>query len=80
MGRKLGRIQIAGGSDRQRMIFRTALLSLIADANNLSRRQWRVPRIRSTDSSVDGFNYYTDMSLWDTFRTVHPLLQIDRAS
>ena len=23
-----------------------------------------------------GFNYYTDMSLWDTFRTVHPLFNL----
>ena len=23
-----------------------------------------------------GFNYYTDMSLWDTFRTVHPLYNL----
>ena len=22
---------------------------------------------------ADGFTYYTDMSLWDTFRTTHPL-------
>src|SRR5215472_7238017 len=23
-----------------------------------------------------GFDYYTDMSLWDTFRTVHPLFNL----
>ena len=26
-----------------------------------------------------GFTYFTDMSLWDTFRTVHPLFNSDRA-
>ena len=25
---------------------------------------------------AEGFDYYTDMSLWDTFRTVHPLLNL----
>ncbi|MBV5267983.1 MAG: glycoside hydrolase family 92 protein, partial [Burkholderiaceae bacterium] len=25
---------------------------------------------------TEGFNYYTDLSLWDTFRTLHPLYML----
>lgn len=70
------RIQIAGGTDRQRTIFRTAIFhsfqmpSLFNDING---------DYLGFDKQVhrtDGFKYYTDMSLWDTFRTVHPLFNL----
>ena len=72
----LARIQVSGGSDQQRTIFRTALYhslqmpTLFNDVNGdylgFDRQTHR----------ADGFNYYTDMSLWDTFRTVHPLFNL----
>ncbi len=72
----LSRIQVSGGSDQQRTIFRTALYhslqmpTLFNDVNGdylgFDRKTHR----------ADGFNYYTDMSLWDTFRTVHPLFNL----
>ncbi len=73
---KLGRIAITGGTDRQRGIFRTALYrslqmpTLFEDANGdylgFDRKIHRAA----------GFHYYTDMSLWDTFRTTHPLYNL----
>ncbi len=70
---KLARIQVFGGTHQERVIFRTALYhalqmpTLFEDVNG---------DYRGFDRQVHraaGFHYYTDMSLWDTFRTVHPL-------
>ena len=74
----LGRIQVSGGTNEQRTTFYTALYhSLI------------LPRVFSdTDGSyvgfaennainqTNGFDYYVDFSVWDTYRAVHPLLTI----
>lgn len=74
--RRFKTIQVTGGTDRQRRIFYTALYrafqmpSLFTDANG---------EYRGFDKQVhtaDGFKYYTDFSLWDTFRTVHPLFNL----
>ncbi len=71
---KLGRIRVRGGSETDQRIFYTALYNV-----------WRMPtrldgvdgRYRGMDGEVhqaDGFRYLSDMSLWDTFRTLHPFL------
>jgi predicted alpha-1,2-mannosidase len=70
------RIQVDGGTDKQRTIFRTALYhsfqmpTLFSDVNGEYRGFDRQVH-QATD-----FRYYTDMSLWDTFRTVHPLFNL----
>ena len=74
--RMLSRIQVTGGTPSQRTIFRTALFhslqmpTLFQDVNGdylgFDRKVHR----------SEGFDYYTDMSLWDTFRTVHPLFNL----
>lgn len=73
---RLQTIQVTGGSDKQLRIFYTALYrafqlpTLFTDANG---------EYRGFDKEVhaaEGFRYYTDFSLWDTFRTVHPLFNL----
>ncbi len=73
---KLSRIRITGGTDEQRTIFYTALYrafqmpTLFFDVNG---------EYRGFDRQVhraEGFRYFTDMSLWDTFRTLHPLYNL----
>jgi predicted alpha-1,2-mannosidase len=73
---KLSLISLEGGTERQKSIFYTALYRLFQmptvfnDANSeylgFDRRVHR----------AEGFRYFTDLSLWDTFRTVHPLLTL----
>ena len=73
---KLSRIQVSGGTDRQRCIFRTALyhsLQMPTVFNDVNRDYLGFDR---QVHKAEGFDYYTDMSLWDTFRTVHPLLNL----
>ena len=70
---RLGSIRIQGGTDDQKAVFYTALF-----------RDFQMPTVFN-DANGDylgfdgkvhkatGFQYFTDMSLWDTFRTSHPL-------
>ncbi len=70
---KFSLIKIQGGTAQQRTIFYTALYrafqmpTVFNDANGdylgFDRQVHR----------VSDFRYFTDLSLWDTFRTVHPL-------
>ncbi len=72
----LGRVRVWGGTDRERTIFHSALY-----------RAMLMPNLRSdADGSYLGFDaeihvepddpFYSDMSLWDTYRTLHPLVDL----
>lgn len=73
---RLASIKISGGTSEQQINFYTALY-----------RSFQMPTIFNDvngqyvgfDKQVhlaDGFNYFTDMSIWDTFRTTHPLYNL----
>ncbi len=70
---KLSLLEPEFANDKDKTIFYTALYrsfqmpTLFQDVNG---------EYLGFDKQVhkaDGFNYYTDLSLWDTFRTLHPL-------
>jgi len=70
---KLSLIRIEGGTDEQKRIFYTSLyhtLQMPTLFNDVTGEYMGFDKQvhRTTD-----FRYFTDMSLWDTFRTVHPL-------
>jgi predicted alpha-1,2-mannosidase len=73
---KLGRVQIQGGTDGQRTIFRTALYRAFQMPTNFQDVNAEYLGFDRQIHRAAGFNYYTDMSLWDTFRTVHPLYNL----
>ncbi|MBM3880630.1 MAG: glycoside hydrolase family 92 protein [Verrucomicrobia bacterium] len=66
-------VKLEGGTDQQRTLFYTALYrvfqmpTVFSDANG----QY-LGFDRRTHQATD-FRYFTDLSLWDTFRTTHPL-------
>ncbi len=73
---KLSLIKINGGSETDHKIFYSALY-----------RSFQMPTIFNDVNGdyigfdnkihqVNDFNYYTDLSLWDTFRTIHPLFNL----
>jgi predicted alpha-1,2-mannosidase len=73
---KLSLIQPEFETEKQKVIFYTALYrsfqmpTLYQDVNG---------EYTGFDKKVhkaEGFNYYTDLSLWDTFRTLHPLYNL----
>jgi predicted alpha-1,2-mannosidase len=70
---ELRSVRVRGGTQAQRRIFHTAMYrayimpSLFTDVDG---------RYRGLDDQIhaSSFEYYTDFSLWDTFRTLHPWL------
>ncbi len=75
--RALGAIQIAGDAP-QRRIFYTALYHSLLLPRTFSDVDGSYPRFAGggTIETAKGFTYYTDYSIWDTFRALHPLLTI----
>jgi predicted alpha-1,2-mannosidase len=74
----LGKVQVGEGSEENKIKFYTALYHC-----------YQLPRIASdVDGSyqgfaqdtlirkAEGFDYYDDFSMWDTYRALHPLLTI----
>ena len=69
----LSRVRIAGGSDKQQAIFYTALYHSFIMPTAFNDVNGEYPGFDGQVHQASGFTYFTDMSLWDTFRTVHPL-------
>jgi predicted alpha-1,2-mannosidase len=76
VGGEARRIRIFGGSHRQRVIFRTALYHSLQMPTAFQDVTGEYLGFDRRIHQASGFNYYTDMSLWDTFRTVHPLFNL----
>lgn len=66
----LGRVRIAGGTEAEQRTFYTALYHTLAMPTRLDEGG----RYRGLDGEVHDTQhpYFTDLSLWDTFRTLHP--------
>jgi predicted alpha-1,2-mannosidase len=75
--RMLGSIQIAGSAP-QRRIFYTALYHSLLLPRIASDVSGHYPSFGGgkTVETANGFTYYDDYSIWDTFRATHPLLTI----
>lgn len=67
----MGRVRVRGGTPDEQVVFHTALFH---SAFMPSRQDDVDGRYRGADQAIhtaDG-PHYSDLSLWDTFRTVHP--------
>lgn len=74
--KELNRIKVFGGTQDEKINFYTALYHCMIHPNILNDFDGRY---RGRDGQIhraDGFNYYTVFSLWDTYRALHPLLNI----
>ena len=72
----LGRIEIDGGTDAQRTIFYTALYHSLIAPNLFSDVDGRYRGMDRRVHRAAGRRHYTVFSLWDTFRTTHPLFTL----
>lgn len=71
----LGRVTVQGGSRADRTIFYTALYHALLMPRLFSDHSGSYPGFAGTPvKRAQGWAYYDDFSLWDTFRAVHPLL------
>ena len=77
----LAKIEVQGGSDREKTIFFTSLFHARFMPTLYSDSDGRYQGFDKAIHYASGFKYYSDFSLWDTYRTLHPLLiLIDKQS
>ena len=72
----LGRVEVSGGTPEQLEIFYTALYHVLQMPTLLSDVDSRYRGFDGRIHRAEGFRYYSDFSLWDTYRTQHPLLTL----
>jgi predicted alpha-1,2-mannosidase len=70
---RLSLIRIQGASEKQRKTFYTALYRVFQMPTVFNDSNGDYLGFDRKVHQATGFQYYTDFSLWDTFRTVHPL-------
>lgn len=73
---RLSRIDFFSAEPKVMKIFYTALYHTMIMPTVFSDGEGRYRAPDGSISQADGFTYMTDMSLWDTFRTVHPLYSL----
>jgi predicted alpha-1,2-mannosidase len=74
----LSQVEIRGGTEDQRTVFYTALYHALLMPRTFSDAGGSYPGFAGEGQIhfAQGFIYYDDFSLWDTFRALHPLLTI----
>ncbi|MDP3437408.1 MAG: GH92 family glycosyl hydrolase, partial [Bacteroidales bacterium] len=73
---ELGKITVKGGTKKQMRVFYTALYHTMVQPNIFMDTDGRYRGIDREIHTADGFTNYTIFSLWDTYRTWHPLMTI----
>jgi predicted alpha-1,2-mannosidase len=71
--RVLGLIEVEGGTEELKTIFYTALYHTMMMPTIFTDVDGRYVGFDKAPHYADGFTYYTDMSLWDTYRNLHSL-------
>lgn len=71
--RTLSLVQIEGGSESDKKIFYTAMYHSFMMPTIFNDINGEYTGFDKKMHLAKEFQYYTDMSLWDTFRTTHPL-------
>jgi predicted alpha-1,2-mannosidase len=69
----LSRIQTAGGTERQRTIFYTALYRSLCRMTDITEDGRYFSAYDHAVHSAEGHDFYVDDGLWDTYRSLHPL-------
>jgi predicted alpha-1,2-mannosidase len=72
-GTLLDAIKIEGGSENDRRTFYTALYHGYMMPTRTGDASGQYLGTDGQIAQADGFHYCSDMSLWDTYRTLHPL-------
>ncbi|NLV42143.1 MAG: glycoside hydrolase family 92 protein [Candidatus Hydrogenedentes bacterium] len=72
----LGRIRVKGGTETQQRILHTALYRTAMMPTLFTDVTGEYMGFDKAVHRAEGFTYYTDFSLWDTFRTAHPLYNL----
>ena len=73
---RLSLVKVEGGSVSQREIFYSALYRSLQMPTLFSDVNGDYPGFDKQVHKADSFRYFTDLSLWDTFRDIHPLFTL----
>ncbi|MBX7257937.1 MAG: GH92 family glycosyl hydrolase, partial [Candidatus Hydrogenedentes bacterium] len=73
---RLSAIHVTGGTEEQQRVFYTSLYRSMQMPTTFSDTNGEYRGFDFATHKAEGFTYYTDFSLWDTFRTVHPLYNL----
>jgi len=73
---KLALIKIEGGSTEEKKVFYSALYRSFQMPTTFNDVNGQYIGFDKKVHVANDFTYYTDLSLWDTFRTVHPLFNL----
>ncbi len=73
---ELGRIEISARYERDFRLFYTALYHALLMPTLATESGGAYRGVDGAEHVADGFTYYTDFSLWDTYRTLHPLIAL----
>ena len=71
--RSLGQIRIEGGTEKQRIIFYTALWRSLGRMTDITEDGKYYSGFDHAVHDVGGHTFYTEDGLWDTFWSTHPL-------
>jgi predicted alpha-1,2-mannosidase len=69
---KLRRVRVAGGTPEQRRIFLTSQYNAYRMPTRIAGADGRYMGFDQQVHVAEDFGYVTNLSLWDTFRTLHP--------
>jgi predicted alpha-1,2-mannosidase len=69
----LSGIDVAGGTERQRTIFYTALYRSLGRMTDITEDGKYFSGYDHAVHDADGHDFYIDDGLWDTYRSLHPL-------
>ncbi len=72
----LERVEVEGGTPETRTMLYTALYHAFLHPTLATDGDGRYRGFDKQIHTAEGFVYYTDFSLWDTYRTEHPLLSL----
>ena len=73
---KLALIKLQGGTEQQKTILYTALFRVFQMPTVFNDANGEYLGFDRKVHPATGFQYFTDLSIWDTFRTVHPLFTL----
>ena len=71
--RTLGAVATAGGTERQRAIFYTALYRSLGRMTDITEDGRYFSGYDHQVHAAEGHDFYVDDGLWDTYRSLHPL-------
>ena len=71
-----GRVRYEGGVEEDRIKMAAALYHLFLMPSVMSDADGSFVALDGSVKKAEGFRYLSDMSLWDTYRTLHPLYDV----